>query len=59
LIVVAFSIIQVFGELKDLADKITTAGLLSPTLMIVGKVVALSPLWSLSMQEASCLVKVK
>ncbi|KAL0006656.1 hypothetical protein SO802_008158 [Lithocarpus litseifolius] len=46
---------MVFAELKDLANKITTVELVSPTLMIIGNVVALSPLWSLSMNEASCL----
>ncbi|XP_065631633.1 S-adenosyl-L-methionine-dependent uroporphyrinogen III methyltransferase, chloroplastic-like [Quercus suber] len=50
---------MVFAELKDLANKITTVELVSPTLMIIGNVVALSPLWSLSMNEASCLVQAK
>ena len=59
LTVIAFSIIQVFAELKDLANKITTVELISPTLMIIGNVVALSPLWSLSMNEASCMVQAK
>ncbi|GMY22296.1 S-adenosyl-L-methionine-dependent uroporphyrinogen III methyltransferase, chloroplastic [Fagus crenata] len=49
----------VFAELKDLADKITTVELVSPTLMIIGNVVALSPLWSPSMKEASFLVQAK
>ncbi|CAN1142187.1 S-adenosyl-L-methionine-dependent uroporphyrinogen III methyltransferase, chloroplastic [Linum perenne] len=35
----------VFAELKDFADQITVAGLISPTLIIIGKVVALSPFW--------------
>lgn len=35
----------VFAEIKDLADNITSAQLISPTLIIIGKVVALSPLW--------------
>jgi siroheme synthase len=59
LTVVVISIIQVFAELKDLADKITTVELVSPTLMIIGNVVALSPLWSPSMKEASFLVQAK
>ncbi|KAM3686315.1 hypothetical protein ACB098_11G191900 [Castanea mollissima] len=50
---------MVFAELKDLANKITTVELVSPTLMIIGNVVALSPLWSLSMNEASCMVQAK
>jgi siroheme synthase len=50
-------IIQVFAELKDLAQRITSAELVSPTLIIIGKVVALSPLWPLSLKEASCLVE--
>ncbi|KAL0006670.1 hypothetical protein SO802_008172 [Lithocarpus litseifolius] len=48
---------MVFAELKDLANKITTVELVSPTLMIIGNVVALSPLWSLSMKEASCEIQ--
>ncbi len=59
LTVVAIAIIQVFAELKDLADKITTVELVSLTLMIIGNVVALSPLWPPSMKEASCLVQAK
>ncbi|GMI93756.1 urophorphyrin methylase 1 [Hibiscus trionum] len=47
----------VFAELKDLADKIKTAELVSPTLIIIGKVVALSPFWPQSSKEASCLVE--
>lgn len=35
----------VFAELKDLAEEIKSAELVSPTLIIIGKVVALSPLW--------------
>ncbi|MBA0785201.1 hypothetical protein Gotri_027855, partial [Gossypium trilobum] len=49
---------MVFAELKDLADKIKTAELVSPTLIIIGKVVALSPFWLQSLTEASRLVEV-
>ena len=54
---VVFVMIQVFAELKDLADKIKTAELVSPTLIIIGKVVALSPFWPPSFKQASCLVE--
>ncbi|CAN0877825.1 S-adenosyl-L-methionine-dependent uroporphyrinogen III methyltransferase, chloroplastic [Linum grandiflorum] len=37
---------MVFAQLKDLADRISDTGLVSPTLIIIGKVVALSPFWS-------------
>ncbi|KAE8680746.1 Siroheme synthase [Hibiscus syriacus] len=47
----------VFAELKDLVDKIKTAELVSPTLIIIGKVVALSPYWPQSSKEASRLVE--
>ncbi|CAN0879687.1 S-adenosyl-L-methionine-dependent uroporphyrinogen III methyltransferase, chloroplastic [Linum grandiflorum] len=47
----------VFAELKDLADKITLAGLVSPTLIIIGKVVALSPFWPCSSEESVALVE--
>lgn len=47
---------MVFAELKDLADKIKTAELVSPTLIFIGKVVALSPFWSHSLKQTSCLV---
>ncbi|GFZ02766.1 urophorphyrin methylase 1 [Actinidia rufa] len=50
---------SVFAELKDLPDKITQAQLVSPTLIIVGKVVALSPFWAQSSKEASSLVEVR
>lgn len=49
--------IQVFAEVKDLADKIKMAELVSPTLIIIGKVVALSPFWRQSLKEESCLVE--
>lgn len=43
--------LQVFAELKDLVDEVQMAGLVSPTLVIIGKVVALSPFWPLSSKE--------
>ncbi|KAE9584911.1 hypothetical protein Lal_00024386 [Lupinus albus] len=48
---------MVFAELKDLAENITAAGLVSPTLIIIGKVVELSPLWPISTKENSCLMQ--
>lgn len=36
---------MVFAELKDLAKEISLHQLVSPTLIMIGKVVALSPLW--------------
>ncbi|OIW11782.1 hypothetical protein TanjilG_14322 [Lupinus angustifolius] len=48
---------MVFAELKDLAENITSAGLVSPTLIIIGKVVELSPLWPISAKENSCLMQ--
>lgn len=48
---------QVLAELKDLADKITSEQLVSPTLIFIGKVVALSPLWPQScVDESSCVI---
>lgn len=47
----------VFAQLKDLADEIKAAELVSPTLIVIGKVVSLSPHWSLSSNEASSLVE--
>ncbi|WVZ69575.1 hypothetical protein U9M48_018343 [Paspalum notatum var. saurae] len=35
----------VFSLLKDLVDEVKSADLVSPTLLIIGKVVALSPFW--------------
>ncbi|XP_071736108.1 S-adenosyl-L-methionine-dependent uroporphyrinogen III methyltransferase, chloroplastic-like [Rutidosis leptorrhynchoides] len=48
----------VLAELKDLADKITLQEFVSPTLIFIGKVVALSPLWppQSCSQETSCLI---
>ena len=43
LILLPSVIVQVFSELKDLADKIGVEELVSPTLIIIGKVVSLSP----------------
>lgn len=59
LIMVAFEILQAFAELKDLADEIALVELVSPTLIIIGKVVALSPFWPHNLKHASCLVEVK
>ncbi|KAM3350094.1 hypothetical protein ACQJBY_022722 [Aegilops geniculata] len=36
---------MVFAMLKDLVNEVHSAALVSPTLIIIGKVVALSPLW--------------
>ncbi|XP_062215999.1 S-adenosyl-L-methionine-dependent uroporphyrinogen III methyltransferase, chloroplastic [Phragmites australis] len=36
---------MVFALLKDLVDEVKSADLVSPTLIIIGKVVALSPFW--------------
>uniref|UniRef100_A0A1J3EQH3 uroporphyrinogen-III C-methyltransferase n=1 Tax=Noccaea caerulescens TaxID=107243 RepID=A0A1J3EQH3_NOCCA len=47
----------VFAELKDFAAEIQSAGLVSPTLIIIGKVVELSPLWPHCTKESSCLVE--
>ncbi|XP_031255958.1 uncharacterized protein LOC116113938 [Pistacia vera] len=44
----------VFAELKDLAHEITSAELLSPTLIIIGNVVSLSPFWPHSSKEVPC-----
>ncbi|NP_001105724.2 siroheme uroporphyrinogen methyltransferase 1 [Zea mays] len=35
----------VFASLKDLVDEVKSADLVSPTLIIIGKVVSLSPFW--------------
>ncbi|KAK4414418.1 Siroheme synthase [Sesamum alatum] len=47
----------VFAALKDLADEIASHQLVSPTLIIIGKVVALSPLWPHAMNKTSTLVE--
>ncbi|KAI9169885.1 hypothetical protein LWI28_019091 [Acer negundo] len=49
----------VFAELKDLTDKISSAELISPTLIIIGKVVSLSPFWPYSSKEAPCMAEAK
>lgn len=50
---------MVFAELKDLAAEIASVELVSPTLIIIGKVVALSPFWPHPIKEASsCLTEV-
>ncbi|MQL68548.1 hypothetical protein Taro_000855, partial [Colocasia esculenta] len=41
----------VFAELKDLVNEVKVAGLVSPTLIIIGKVVALSPFWPKPCEE--------
>lgn len=45
---------QVFAELKDLSEKIKSAGLVSPTLIYIGKAVEISPFWPVSAKEESC-----
>lgn len=47
----------VFAELKDLAEEIATNQLVSPSLIIIGRVVELSPLWPHSKKETSTLVE--
>ncbi|GER45182.1 siroheme synthase [Striga asiatica] len=46
----------VFADLKDLANEIASNELVSPTLIIIGKVVALSPLWPYASKETYTLV---
>ncbi|KAJ4971156.1 hypothetical protein NE237_004255 [Protea cynaroides] len=46
----------VFAELKDLIDEVTSANLVSPTLIIIGMVVALSPFWPHYSKETAVLV---
>ncbi|TVU35815.1 hypothetical protein EJB05_17721, partial [Eragrostis curvula] len=41
----------VFSVLKDLVDEVKSANLVSPTLIIIGKVVALSPFWVESSEQ--------
>ncbi|PKA65586.1 hypothetical protein AXF42_Ash021235 [Apostasia shenzhenica] len=45
----------VFAELKHIAAEVNLANLVSPTLIIVGQVVALSPLWPHSTRQDSLL----
>ncbi|KAJ4977550.1 hypothetical protein NE237_008330 [Protea cynaroides] len=47
----------VFAELKNLIDEVTSENLVSPTLIIIGKVVALSPFWPHYSKEAAILVE--
>ncbi|KAL6569785.1 S-adenosyl-L-methionine-dependent uroporphyrinogen III methyltransferase, chloroplastic [Orobanche minor] len=47
---------SVFAGLKDLANEIASHQLVSPTLIVIGKVVALSPLWPHVPREISTLV---
>ncbi|KAK0573881.1 hypothetical protein LWI29_015009 [Acer saccharum] len=49
----------VFAELKDLTDKISSAELISPTLIVIGKVVSLSPFWPYSSKETPCMAEAK
>ncbi|KQK08861.1 uncharacterized protein LOC100843265 isoform X2 [Brachypodium distachyon] len=42
---------MVFSMLKDLVDEVKSAELVSPTLIIIGKVVALSPFWVESSEQ--------
>ncbi|XP_059311515.1 S-adenosyl-L-methionine-dependent uroporphyrinogen III methyltransferase, chloroplastic [Lycium ferocissimum] len=48
---------MVFAELKNLAEDIASHRLESPTLIIIGKVVALSPLWPHSAEETPIFVE--
>lgn len=45
----------VFSELKDLANRTQSAKLVSPTLVIIGNVVSLSPLWTASCADTPAL----
>ncbi|KAK3224011.1 hypothetical protein Dsin_011036 [Dipteronia sinensis] len=49
----------VFAELKDLTVKISSAELISPTLIVIGKVVSLSPFWPYNSKEAPCMAEAK
>ncbi|KAK1571237.1 hypothetical protein Q3G72_013864 [Acer saccharum] len=46
-------------EVKDLTDKISLAELISPTLIVIRKVVSLSPFWPYSSIEAACMAEAK
>ncbi|XP_062077475.1 S-adenosyl-L-methionine-dependent uroporphyrinogen III methyltransferase, chloroplastic [Humulus lupulus] len=50
---------MVFAELKDLANEISSVKLVSPTLIVIGRVVALSSYWPHSVEEASSLAEAK
>ncbi|CAA7393080.1 unnamed protein product [Spirodela intermedia] len=43
----------VFAELADLVNEVQVAGLVSPALIIIGKVVALSPFWPKFFEEVA------
>lgn len=47
----------IFSELKDLASEVKSAALVSPTLIIIGKVVSLSPLWPLSTTDVGSVLQ--
>ncbi|CAM8970034.1 unnamed protein product [Rhodiola kirilowii] len=49
----------VFAELKDLSDEIKSAELISPTLIIIGNVVSLSPLWPQCSRETCELAEAR
>ncbi|ERN18194.1 hypothetical protein AMTR_s00054p00203210 [Amborella trichopoda] len=49
--------LQVFAELNDLVHKVNAAELVSPMLLIIRKVVALSPLWLLCIRDEALLVE--
>ncbi|KAF6151826.1 hypothetical protein GIB67_010400 [Kingdonia uniflora] len=48
---------MVFAELKDLVGEVTSAELISPTLVIIGKVVTLSPFWPHSSKESTFILE--
>ncbi|KAI8534304.1 hypothetical protein RHMOL_Rhmol10G0079900 [Rhododendron molle] len=50
---------MVLVALKDLVDEIALVELVSPTLIIIGKVVSLSPFWPHSSKEAPALVEAR
>ncbi|KAL4183179.1 hypothetical protein AMTRI_Chr11g96900 [Amborella trichopoda] len=49
--------VAVFAELNDLVHKVNAAELVSPMLLIIRKVVALSPLWLLCIRDEALLVE--
>lgn len=48
---------QVFAKLGDLVNEVKSAELISPTLIIIGNVVALSPFWPYSSGENMDIVQ--
>ncbi|KAK9109616.1 hypothetical protein Sjap_017676 [Stephania japonica] len=48
---------MVFAELKDLVDEVASLEMVSPTLIVIGKVVALSPFWPHSSNEVNQLME--